>query len=179
MTVPALQPVLSGLTPDPDPAAEPAPRPGSRAARLAHPLTLHAIKQLAADYDVCIRPLAMRRTDIATGETTVIDLPCGSTREAKCPGCAKRAKRLRQQQCREGWHRTDEVRDPKANPEQVALLTLRAEYEFARANCLARADWGPGQGSRRRDRGGGTAHPRLRAAWSGRTAGAETDRSRR
>ncbi len=32
------------------------PRPGSRAARMAHPLILHAIRQIAADHGVCIRP---------------------------------------------------------------------------------------------------------------------------
>lgn len=121
---------------------EPPPRPGSRAARLAHPLTLHAVKALASDYGVCIRPLAMRRTDLATGQTDVIDLPCGSTRLGKCPGCAKRAQRLRQQQCREGWHRSDEpLHEPEANPEQVGLILLRADFEFARADCLSRSQW--------------------------------------
>ncbi len=31
-------------------------------------------------------------------------ISCGSTREDRCPPCADRAKRLRIQQCREGWH---------------------------------------------------------------------------
>ena len=44
----------------------------------------------------------MRRTDQATGLIEVIDLPCGATREDKCPACAKRAKRLRPVQIREG-----------------------------------------------------------------------------
>jgi hypothetical protein len=129
-------PTLSTLTPN-----EP-PRPGSRAARMSHPLTLHALNQLAADYGVCVRPVPMRRTDLATGETTVIDLPCGVTRESRCPGCAQRAKRLRQQQCREGWHRTDEpLPAPEADAEQRALLLLRADFEYARADRLAAADW--------------------------------------
>jgi hypothetical protein len=60
----------------------------------------------------------------------------------QCPGCAKRAKRLRQQQCREGWHRTDEpLPEPEANPEQTALILLRADFEFARADSLARSQW--------------------------------------
>lgn len=118
------------------------PRPGSRADRMRHPLTLHAIKQLATEYGVCVHPVAMRRTDLATGQTVVIDLPCGATRDAKCVGCAQRAKRLRMQQCREGWHRDDEpLPAPEANPEQVGLILLRADFEYARADCLAHAAW--------------------------------------
>ncbi len=33
-------------------------------ARFAHPLALHAVKQLAAEHGVCIRPLPMRRTEL-------------------------------------------------------------------------------------------------------------------
>jgi hypothetical protein len=114
----------------------------TRAQRLAHPLSVHAIRQLATDHGVCVHPLAMRRTDLATGQTEVFDIRCGATREAKCPACARRAKRLREQQCRQGWHRDDEpLPAPEANPEQVALLTLRAHFEYARADCLAKAQW--------------------------------------
>ena len=131
--------------PPPPSTAEPEidpPRPGSRAARLSHPLTMHALKTMAAEHGVCIRPFAMRRTDLATGQTEVIDLPCGATRASTCPGCAKRAQRLRQQQCREGWHRSDEpLPEPQANPEQVALILLRADFEYARAACLAQSQW--------------------------------------
>src|SRR4051794_29376056 len=85
-----------------------APRPGSRAARLAQPRAVDALKDLAIDHGVCIRPIALRRTDLATGKTELVDLPCGATLEAKCPPCAKKARRLRQIQIREGWHRADE-----------------------------------------------------------------------
>ncbi|GAA4939205.1 replication initiator [Actinoplanes utahensis] len=84
------------------------PRPGSRAARLSQPRAVDALKDLAIDHGVCIRPVALRRTDLATGKTELVDLPCGATLEAKCPPCAKRARRLRQVQIREGWHRSDE-----------------------------------------------------------------------
>ena len=67
-----------------------APRPGSRAARMALPRSVDVLKDIAAEYGVCIRPVALRRTDLATGQTEVIDLPCGATREDKCPPCAKR-----------------------------------------------------------------------------------------
>lgn len=112
-----------------------APRPGSRAARLANPRAVDALKDLAIDHGVCIRPIALRRTDLATGKTELVDLPCGATLEAKCPPCAKRARRLRQVQIREGWHRTDEpLPGPApATPRQRDLITVRAHLEFERA----------------------------------------------
>jgi hypothetical protein len=117
-------------------------RPGSRAERLSHPRTIDALKQIAADNGVCIRPVTMRRTDLATGETTLVDIPCGCTRESRCPACAKRAKRLRAEQCRQGWHRDDEpLPEPEASDEQQGLILLRADFEYARADCLARGLW--------------------------------------
>ena len=65
---------LPTLTPT-MPAAQQVARHGSRAARMAHPTVIAAIRQIATDHGVCIRPLAMRRTDLATGQTSVIDLP--------------------------------------------------------------------------------------------------------
>ena len=122
-------------------AYEPA-RPASRAERMSHPLTWDAIKALAEEYGVCTRPIAVRRTDLSTGQTEVFDLPCGATRESRCVGCARRNKRLRQQQCREGWHRDDEpLRPPKADSEQVGMVLLRADFEYARADCLGKGLW--------------------------------------
>ncbi|GIF68759.1 hypothetical protein Ais01nite_67940 [Asanoa ishikariensis] len=118
-------------------------RPGSRAARMALPRAIDALKQLATEYGVCTRPVLLRRTDLATGQTEVIDLPCGATRDDKCPACAKRAKRLRQVQIREGWHRSDE---PTPGPEpatdaQRALIELRAHYELGRAQAELASQW--------------------------------------
>ncbi len=62
-----------------------------------------AVKQL-----VCVRPRMRRVTDRATGQTTVVAIRCGSTRDAKCPPCATTARRLRMTQCTESWHRDDE-----------------------------------------------------------------------
>jgi hypothetical protein len=104
---------------------------------MGHPLTLDAIKALAAEHGVWVHPIAMRRTDLATGQTVVIDLPCGATRDSKCHGCAQRAKRLRMQQCRKGWHRDDEpLPAPEANSDQVGLILLRADFEYARADSM-------------------------------------------
>ena len=117
--------------------------PGSRAARMAMPRAIDALKALAVEYGVCVRPISLRRTDLATGRTEVIDLPCGATLETKCPSCAKRARRLRQVQIREGWHRTEEPH-PGPNPAsdgQRALISLRAHFEFYRAEAEREADW--------------------------------------
>ncbi len=46
--------------------------------------------------------------DTDTDTDTRVAIPCRSTREAVCPSCADKARRLRIQQCAEGWHRTDE-----------------------------------------------------------------------
>ena len=142
MTAPTL------TAPTPTPAAVPAvgvpeARPGSRAARQLLPRTADALRGLAIEYGVCIRPVSLRRTNLATGETEVIDLPCGATRDDKCPSCATRARRLRQQQCREGWHRDDEpLPDPHEPSEgQRALIVLRAHLEFERNRAQAAAQW--------------------------------------
>ena len=125
------------------PADDRAARPGSRAARLALPRAVDALKDLAAEHGVCIRPVALRRTDLTTGQTELIDLPCGATLEAKCPPCAKRARRLRQVQIREGWHRTDEPNPgpAPATDDQKALISLRAHFEYYRAQAERDAQW--------------------------------------
>ncbi|WP_435588388.1 replication initiator [Micromonospora chalcea] len=133
-------PTLPGLPPTaPTPAA--APRPGSRAARMALPRSVDVLKEIAAEYGVCVRPLAMRRTDLDTGLTEVIDLPCGATREDKCGPCAKKNRRLRRAQIREGWHRDDE---PLPGPEpateaQKSLILFRAHLEFSRDEAVRAA----------------------------------------
>lgn len=58
------------------------------------------------------RPLLRRLIDTETGEDRVVTMPCGSTREQVCKPCADKARRVRMHQCREGWHRTDEIPDP-------------------------------------------------------------------
>ena len=49
-----------------------------------------------------------RVTDRVTGNTTSVAIPCGCTREHRCPSGAKKARRLRMTQCAEGWYRDDE-----------------------------------------------------------------------
>ncbi|MEU3455676.1 replication initiator [Micromonospora sp. NPDC006766] len=134
-----LAPTLPGL----GPATPVEPRPGSRAARMLMPRSVDVVKDLAADYGVCTRPVSLRRTDLDSGQTEVIDMPCGATQEAKCPACAKRARKLRQQQIREGWHRTDEP-DPGPQPAteaQRGLIVARAHLEFARDEAARASQW--------------------------------------
>ncbi|WP_213003227.1 replication initiator [Winogradskya consettensis] len=110
---------------------------------MALPRSVDALKNLAIEHGVCIRPIALRRTDLTTGQTELIDLPCGATLEGKCPPCAKRSRHYRQVQIREGWHRTDEPLPPPAaaTEDQKALISLRAHFEFYRAQAERNAEW--------------------------------------
>ncbi|WP_203433028.1 replication initiator [Jiangella asiatica] len=67
-------------------------------------LTDELVRRAAISYGVCVRPVLSRVTDTVTGESRTVPIPCGATRAAVCPSCAERARRLRMQQCREGWH---------------------------------------------------------------------------
>jgi hypothetical protein len=75
-------------------------------------LTDELLADTAAKVGVCVRPLIRRVRDNDTREVVAtVPIACGSTREAVCPSCAAKARRLRMQQCREGWHRTDDPAD--------------------------------------------------------------------
>jgi hypothetical protein len=62
------------------------------------------LRELAAGEGVCVRPVLHRVTDTQTGVSRLVPIRCGATREQVCPSCAQRNRRLRMQQCREGWH---------------------------------------------------------------------------
>ena len=80
----------------------PAPSHGDRGMNPALNPTL--VREAALIAGVCARPVVARVADNESGEVRVVPISCGSTREDRCPPCADRAKRLRIQQCREGWH---------------------------------------------------------------------------
>src|SRR5262245_64133238 len=67
-------------------------------------LSPELVHEAAVAQGVCARPVISRVTDLETGEVCLVPIWCGSTREDRCPACAERARRLRMQQCREGWH---------------------------------------------------------------------------
>jgi hypothetical protein len=76
------------------------------------------VREAALAAGVCARPVISRVTDLASGETQLVPIACGATREDRCPTCAEAAKRLRIQQCREGWHLDTEPEydQPEADP---------------------------------------------------------------
>jgi hypothetical protein len=111
----------------------------TRAERLAMPLATSAIRMLAEASGGCIRPVQLRRTNAVTGQVDQQIIPCGSTLEAVCPACARRARNLRAEQCRDGWHLEDEpAPDPPVPDEsQEFWLTLRAEAQVRRDQTAA------------------------------------------
>src|SRR4051794_39873022 len=77
-------------------------------ASLGRALTAETVGQVAAEVGVCVRPVLRRVTDRQTGVVEQVTLPCGSTRESVCGPCAAKARRLRMQQCADGWHLEDD-----------------------------------------------------------------------
>ena len=114
----------------------------TRAQRAALPLSADVAEVIAAEHGVCIRPLAMRRIDTATGRIEIVPIPCGSTREDQCRPCADKARRLRMAQCRQGWHLDEEPEIEREEPsdEQKELMTARADLFLAYAHCRESAD---------------------------------------
>ena len=71
-------------------------------------ITADMARELAISNGVCVRPMLKRVLDRDTGVESRVPMACGSTREAICPPCARKARALRIQQCAEGWHRATE-----------------------------------------------------------------------
>src|SRR5215475_619050 len=103
------------------------------------PLARTAIRDLTLAAGGCIRPVQMRRTNTITNETDHQMIPCGSTLEAVCPACAERAKSLRAEQCRDGWHLEEEpdIAPDPPDETQEFWLTLRAEAQVRRDKTAA------------------------------------------
>src|SRR6266566_6747705 len=76
----------------------------TRTQRLAMPLARDVVRELAISNGGCVRPVQLRRTDLATGRVEQVLVPCGHTLASVCAPCAERNKNLRAAQCREGWH---------------------------------------------------------------------------
>ncbi|MGH3266581.1 MAG: replication initiator, partial [Trebonia sp.] len=109
-------------------------RKKTRAERLSMPLARDVVKDLAIEHGACIRPVQLRRTDLATGQTEPVLIPCGHTLASVCPACAERAKHLRAAQCREGWHLDSEpvIEPDDPTSEQKWLIQTRADAQAAR-----------------------------------------------
>ena len=59
---------------------------------MAMPLAREVVRDLAVEHGACIRPIQLRRTNLDTGETGQVLVPCGHTLGHVCPACAERAK---------------------------------------------------------------------------------------
>nr|WP_131740833.1 replication initiator [Actinomadura roseirufa] len=97
------------------------------------------LEAVAIDHGVCIRPVPMRRTDLHTGTSEVVYVPCGHTLASVCPPCAERKRKLRAVQCRQGWHLDTEPVFQRNEPdaEQRALMELRARAQAERDQAAA------------------------------------------
>ena len=109
-------------------------RKKTRAERLSMPLARDVVKDLAVEHGGCIRPVQLRRTDLTTGRTEPVLVPCGNTLATVCPSCAERAKNLRAAQCREGWHLDQEpvIEPDDPTDEQAWLIQTRADAQAMR-----------------------------------------------
>ena len=103
----------------------------TRAQRLAMPLARNVVRELAVSHGGCVRPVQLRRTDLQTGQTEPVLVPCGHTFAAVCPSCAERNRTLRAAQCREGWHLESEpiVQADEPDDEQRLWIELRARAQ--------------------------------------------------
>lgn len=87
-------------------------------------LTNADVRAIAEAAEVCVRPILSRVTDTTSGETRIVGMDCKSTQAAVCPACAERARRVRMQQCREGWHRDDEPDLDPSVPDDADCLDV-------------------------------------------------------
>src|SRR5207248_1897297 len=106
----------------------------TRLERMAMPQARDSLRQLTEAVGGCIRPVQMRRTNMDDGSVTHVLIPCGATLETVCPACASRAKNLRAEQLRDGWHleREPVLRPPAPDETQEYWLTLRAQAQVRR-----------------------------------------------
>ena len=106
----------------------------TRVERMAMPLARQVVRDLAVEHGACIRPIQLRRTNLDTGETGQVLVPCGHTLGHVCPSCAERARSLRASQCREGWHLEDEpdLSPDPATDDQQWWVVLRSEAQKSR-----------------------------------------------
>lgn len=73
--------------------------------------------EFALRHHACVRPLVRGVSDRMTGAVERVVIPCGSTLASVCGPCAEKARRLRMQQCAEGWHLVDEPLSSSSDPE--------------------------------------------------------------
>src|SRR6266851_5003335 len=103
----------------------------TKSSLLAMPLARNVVRELAIEHGGCVRPVQLRRTDLHTGQTEPVLIPCGHTLAAVCPSCAERKRTLRAAQCREGWHLEAEpvIEPDPPDDEQRMWVEKRAEVQ--------------------------------------------------
>src|ERR1022692_3773948 len=111
----------------------------SRAQRLAMPLARDVVRELAVSNGACVRPVQLRRTDLDTGRTEPVLVPCGHTLASVCPSCAERKKALHAAQCREGWHLDHEPAITADAPDEVQLMWTRTRADTQQTRDHAHA----------------------------------------
>jgi hypothetical protein len=114
----------------------------TRAQRLAMPLARDVVRDLATEHGGCIRPVQLRRTDLYSGATEQVLIPCGNTLASVCPACAERKRVLRAAQCREGWHLDTEptITPDPPDPEQCMWVQERADAQQRHDQAQAAGD---------------------------------------
>ncbi|WP_334026301.1 replication initiator [Nocardia terpenica] len=108
---------------------EPLPAAGDGQPSGRGPSFLEIAVAAAERHGVCVRPVILEQTDIVTGRSSLVPVPCGATRESVCGPCARKNKALRKAQCREGWHLTEEPVKARPRPtfDQEGMVEYRAD----------------------------------------------------
>ncbi|MDQ2874620.1 MAG: replication initiation protein [Actinomycetota bacterium] len=104
------------------------------------PLARDVVRDLAVENGGCIRPVQLRRTDLDTGRTEQVLVPCGHTLSSVCPSCAERARTLRAVQCREGWHLEAEPTVTPDEPDDVQRMWVEQRADSQQMHDQADAD---------------------------------------
>ena len=81
----------------------------------------------------------MRTLDLDTGVTDYVAVACKSTSESQCPSCAKRARVLRMEQLREGWHLDHEPVRSNANAPSELQTELLPDRHGRPDRCILTA----------------------------------------
>ena len=103
--------------------------------------TLHVtgedLREFAESQGVCVRPIIHEVRDTETGRIHLVPTPCGARRASKCQPCADKARRLRMQQCREGWHLEEEPERPARRTDHTRGSGLRPpdSYDTSPPGC--------------------------------------------
>jgi hypothetical protein len=106
------------------------------------PLARSALREVTEAAGGCTRPIQMRRTNLATSQVDHQMIPCGATLQAICRPCADRARSLRAEQCRDGWHLDSKPEMTPGSPDETQefWLTARAEAQVRSDKARAEGD---------------------------------------